>query len=82
MSYHANGIALALADSGGASSSGIKLGPQHRESCSTRGRQPRRPTMRTSAAHDDSFLAAFSVGVLANPRHADKPSTGRQTLRH
>jgi hypothetical protein len=27
--------------------------------------------MRTSAAHDDSFLAAFSAGVLANPRHGD-----------
>jgi hypothetical protein len=34
-------------------------------------RQPRRPTIRTSAARDDSFLAAFSARVLANPRYGD-----------
>jgi hypothetical protein len=27
--------------------------------------------MRTGAARDDSFLAAFSARVLANPRHGD-----------
>ena len=30
--------------------------------------------MRVSAEGDDSFLAAFSARVLANPRRGDKPA--------